>query len=110
MAERYRVEKWSEPYAPNPAPLRKSMEVAGYRVYEWSDRPGTVYDSHKHAEAQSHRVLSGAIEITVESGRYVLERGDRDFMPANTYHTARVVGDEPVVYLIGEMESGENSY
>ena len=28
--------------------------------------------------------------------------GDRDFMPAGTYHSARVAGDEPVMYLVGE--------
>ena len=27
---------------------------------------------------------------------------DRDFMPAGTYHSARVLGEEQLLYLIGE--------
>lgn len=33
----------------------------------------------------------------------MLEAGDRDFMPAETYHSARVIGDEAVLYLVGEL-------
>ena len=88
---------------PNPAMLRFRMEADGYRVFQWSDRQGAFYGTHSHREDQSHWIISGRLEITVEgSGVYILEAGDRDFMPAETHHTARVIGDEPVVYLIGE--------
>ena len=57
---------------------------------------------HFHNEAQSHWIISGQLEITVQSvGTFLLKAGDRDFMPANTYHSARVIGEEPVMYLIG---------
>jgi quercetin dioxygenase-like cupin family protein len=45
--------------------------------------------------------VRGALALTVDGVEYVLEAGDRDFLPAGTTHAARVVGDEPVVYLIG---------
>lgn len=103
MNTNYRVEKWKEVYAPNAAMLRLVLEREGYRVFQWSDRPAMVYPHHKHPKDQSHWIISGALEITVERvGTFVLEAGARDFMPANTYHTARVVSDEPVVYLVGE--------
>jgi quercetin dioxygenase-like cupin family protein len=42
------------------------------------------------------------LELKVEdAGIFILEPGDRDFMPKDTRHSARVIGDEPVVYLIG---------
>ena len=42
-------------------------------------------------------------QLTIErDGTVVLKAGDRDFMPAGTYHSARVVSEEPVVYLVGE--------
>lgn len=83
--------------------LRHILESQGYAVFQWSDRPETVYGSHKHGEDQSHWIVSGKLELTVEAvGTFVLEPGDRDFMPANTYHTARVVSEETVVYLVGE--------
>ena len=103
MAESYRVEKWAGRMAPNGAMLRMQMEQGGYRVFQWSDSPGAFYGSHKHPQTQSHWVISGSLEITVQSRSYVLEAGDRDFMPAETYHTARVLGEGPVLYLVGEL-------
>lgn len=100
----YQVERWSEIYKPNAAMLRQILVQAGYNVFQWSDQPNMIYGMHKHAEDQSHWIISGSLEISVlGKGTFVLEAGDRDFMPAGTYHSARVVGDEPVVYLIGEM-------
>lgn len=99
----YRVEKWSAPHAPNPAMLRHILTLEGYLAYEWGDRAGMVYPTHKHETDQSHWVVSGCLEIIVERfGTFVLEAGDRDFMPAGTYHSARVIGDDNVLYLIGE--------
>jgi hypothetical protein len=47
-------------------------------------------------------VISGSLELTVQGvGTFVLETCDRDFMAAGTYHSARVIGEEPVMYLIG---------
>lgn len=104
MAEGYRIEKWRQVYRPNSAMLRLTMERDGYKVFQWSDHPGQVYGDHKHPESQSHWVVSGKLEITVERvGTFLLEAGDRDFMPAETYHSARVIGDTPVLYLVGEL-------
>lgn len=98
----YRIERWREIYAPNPAQLREILTLEGYSVFQWSDPPETVYGPHFHNEDQSHWIVSGSMELTVQgAGVFVLEPGDRDFMPAGTYHSARVLGEEPVLYLIG---------
>lgn len=110
MAEKYRVEKWKQACPPNPALLRIKLEQEGFRVMQWTDRAGAFYGPHKHGEDQSHCIISGTLEITVNNRAFTLEAGDRDFMPADTYHTARVFGDEPVFYLIGEkVESVEKA-
>jgi quercetin dioxygenase-like cupin family protein len=96
-----RVEKWSEAGTPDVRELRQRMETEGYRVFEWIDAPGTIYDSHVHAEDQSHWIISGALEIKIGDEQYTLQAGDRDFLPAYTKHSAAVVSDEAVVYLIG---------
>ena len=99
----FRIDRWSEVYAPNAAMLRLIVEREGYRVFQWGDQPEMIYPQHKHAEDQSHWIISGALELTVQGfGTYILETGDRDFLPAETYHSARVVSEEAVVYLIGE--------
>ena len=99
----YRVEKWREFNKPNAAMLRMLLDREGYRVSHWCDQPEKFHAKHKHGIDQTHWIISGAMEITIERvGVFVLETGDRDFMPANTYHSLRVVGEEPVMYLVGE--------
>ena len=95
------IERWSEPQAPQPDELKDQLRAEGYSVFQWSDAPGTKYGPHAHAEDQSHWILSGELELRVGPETYKLRAGDRDFLPANTIHTAFVPGDEPVVYLIG---------
>ena len=98
----YRVEKWDRSDPPNASDLRASVSAEGYSVFQWSDPPGAVYSQHQHSDTQSHWIVSGTLELTVEgAGTFVLEAGDRDLMPAGNLHSARVLGDKPVVYLIG---------
>lgn len=97
----FRVERWKEDSVPDARELRKRLEAEGYGVFQWSDSPGTTYSAHNHAEDQSHWILSGSLELTVDGESYVLNAGDRDFLPAYTNHAARVVSRDAVVYLIG---------
>lgn len=98
----YRVKKYEGNLPVDARALRREMERDDYSVFEWSDRPGTVYGMHEHSDDQSHCIVSGQLELTVDGfGTFVLSPGDRDFMPAGIRHSARVIGDGPVVYLIG---------
>lgn len=101
----YRVEKWREFHRPNPAMLRHILVTEGYEVFQWSDLPGVFYGSHMHGDEQSHWVVSGTLELSFDTdGPYILEPGDRDFMPARTYHSARVVGEEVCIYIVGSKQ------
>jgi quercetin dioxygenase-like cupin family protein len=98
---RLRIQRWNESERPNLASLIERLQREGYSVFQWSDEPGAVYGPHSHPEDQSHWIISGALELTVDGESYTLRAGDRDFLPANTMHSAFVPGDEPVRYLIG---------
>jgi len=103
MRAEYKVVRWRKFEPPDPQSLRRTLTDEGYGVYQWSDRPGTAYGVHQHSSHQCHWIISGTLELQVEGvGAVTLNPGDRDFMPAGTYHSARVIGKEPVVYLIGE--------
>lgn len=102
MSDKYRVLR-GEAAAIDIERFRRTLESEGYRVFEWSDPAKQVYPLHQHATDQSHWIVSGRLELEVRgAGTFTLEAGDRDYMPAGTQHSARVLGDEPVVYLIGE--------
>jgi len=96
-----RIERWSEAGEPNPTDLKHRLKSEGYSVFQWSDVPGTTYGPHSHPEDQSHWILSGQLELCVENETYTLHAGDRDYLAANTTHSASVPGGEPVSYLIG---------
>ena len=95
------IERWSESSTPEPEALKARLLDEGYTVFQSSDAPGTKYGPHAHAEDQSHWILSGELELRVGHESYTLRAGDRDFLPANTMHSATVPGNEPVIYLIG---------
>jgi quercetin dioxygenase-like cupin family protein len=98
----YGVQRWNELNPPHPAMLRLRLTLENYDVFQWCDNPGIVYGPHMHDEDQTHWILSGTLEITVQqAGTFTLNAGDRDHLPARAYHSARVVGDEPVMYLVG---------
>ena len=94
------IERWSESSLPNSEELKQRLRHEGYSVFQWSDAPGTKYGPHAHAEDQSHWIISGGLELRVGHETYKLRAGDRDYLPANTVHSAFVPGSEPVVYLI----------
>ncbi|HEX8177603.1 MAG TPA: cupin domain-containing protein [Pyrinomonadaceae bacterium] len=96
-----RVERWDGVEEPGAPELRHRLEAEGFHVFEWSDAPGTHYGAHRHAEDQSHWIISGQLELRVQGQTYTLSAGDRDFLPAGTVHSAFVPGSEPVRYLIG---------
>lgn len=95
------IEHWAKESLPDAATLKVQLQAEGYSVFQWTDAPGTKYGPHAHAEDQSHWILSGALELRVGHEAYTLRAGDRDYLPANTMHSAFVPGDEPVTYLIG---------
>jgi quercetin dioxygenase-like cupin family protein len=95
------VERWSEANQPDADELRQRLQSEGYSVFQWSDAAGTKYGPHAHAEDQSHWIISGELALRVGHETYTLRAGDRDFLSANTIHSAFVPGDDPVVYLRG---------
>jgi len=98
----YRIERFSGDAPPDGDDLSGRMKADGYDVFEWTDGPQATYDPHEHSEDQSHWIISGELELVVDGvGTVVLKAGDRDFMPARTRHSARVLGGREVRYLIG---------
>jgi len=95
------IDRWNGTMALDAEDLKTRLSSEGYSVREWSDSAGTKYGPHAHDEDQSHWILSGELELRVGYEVYTLRPGDRDFLPANTMHSATVPGDQAVTYLIG---------
>lgn len=100
MSDTLKIQRWNRSRGPDEAELARQLEQEGYHVFRWTDPPGRTYEPHAHGEDQSHWIISGALALTVGGTEYVLTAGDRDYLPAGTIHSARVVGETPVTYLI----------
>jgi len=95
------IERWNGAEPPDEQTLRARLEAEGYSVFESRDAAGTTYGPHSHGEDQTHWIVSGALILRVGWEEYTLRAGDRDYLPANTEHSAIVPRDEAVFYLIG---------
>jgi quercetin dioxygenase-like cupin family protein len=81
--------------------MRRKLEALGCTVDVYTYPPGTVFPPHTHTVDKIDGVLSGRFEMRMESKALVLQAGDMLAVPGGVMHSARVVGDEPVVSLDG---------
>ena len=95
------VEHWnSEKDGPlTEANMRRKLEDRGYIVHKYVYPPGTYFPDHDHGADKIDGVLSGCFRMSVSGGSVVLEAGDLLLVPRHVFHSAEVVGDEPVVSL-----------
>ena len=101
--EQIDVKRWTESNLPNPAAMIWHLGYEGFRVKHWVGQPGIVYAWRKNNDDHSHWVVSGELEVIHDNGEsYRLKAGDRDFIPAQSWYMRRIIGEEPVSYLLGE--------
>jgi len=81
------------------ANLRRKLESRGYHVSTYVYPPGTHFPEHDHGVDKLDAVLSGRFRISIGGQSAVLEAGDTVVVPKHVFHSAEVVGEEPVVSL-----------
>lgn len=84
------------------------LEKEGWpHIYEWQDKPGTVYAEHEHEGKVVLLITEGSITVTLGGIEHVLKAGDRLDLPPRTPHVASV-GPEGVQYVVGEEIDGDS--
>ena len=76
-------------------------------IYEWQDKPGTVYDEHSHRGKVVLLITEGSIDFTIDGVTHPLMTGDRMDVPPAVPHSA-VVGPQGVQYVVGEEIDGDS--
>ncbi len=71
----------------------------GYNVTKYVYPPGAIFPPHSHNIDKIDVVLSGSLEMTLQGETIVLISMQYLEIPRGEVHSARVVGDEPVVSL-----------
>jgi quercetin dioxygenase-like cupin family protein len=84
------------------------LEKEGWtNIYEWQDKPGTVYPEHSHEGQVVLMVTEGAIDFTIGGVTHHLIAGDRFDVPPHTLHTA-VVGPQGAQFVVAEEIEGDS--
>jgi quercetin dioxygenase-like cupin family protein len=84
------------------------LEKEGWaNIYEWQDKPGTVYPEHSHEGAVVLMVTEGSIDFTINGVTHKLRTGDRFDVPPHAPHTA-VVGPDGVQFVVAEEIEGDS--
>jgi quercetin dioxygenase-like cupin family protein len=93
------VVRWTKAKKPTLEELRAHLASLGLESELYADRPGTKYARHKHPFDDFVLIVKGKMKIATETGEWLLKPGDRIDLPANTIHTAEMVGKDEVQYL-----------
>lgn len=79
--------------------IKQDLRDQGYNLYVHSHPAGMCFPEHTHEALTLHIVLSGKMSITMDGEIFILQSGDRLEVPANTPHSAEVLGESPVVCI-----------
>ena len=79
--------------------IKHQLKDDGYNIYVYSFPGGMCFPVHSHDYDTIHIVLSGSLKISMNGSDFFLTPGERFTIPANTPHSAEILGDTPVVCL-----------
>ncbi len=86
--------------------LKKILETEGFPiVYEWHDKPGTVYENHTHQGKVSFYVIEGSVSFSGGIQK-VVSTGERFDVPVGIEHGAKV-GENGCQYVVGQEIEGD---
>lgn len=76
-------------------------------VYEWQDKPGTVYEPHAHKGKVSLYVTDGSITFDFDGTKKEVAAGQRFDVPVGVTHSA-VVGSMGWIVIVAEEIEGDS--
>ena len=81
------------------AAIKQALKDEGYNIYVYSYPGGMYFPPHSHDHDTVHIVLSGSLKVIIDEVDHILLPGERFIVPADTLHSAEILGDSPVVCI-----------
>lgn len=81
--------------------LRKEFKKKYKFVYDWTDKPNTVYEKHCHFGRSAIYIVKGSVEFNVDGEKRNITEGTLLTVPEKHWHEAKV-GKNGCVYLVGQ--------
>ena len=79
--------------------LKEMLAGQGLESELYSDPPRLKYGRHKHPFDDFVVIVSGRMKIKTDKHEWTMKPGDRLNIPANTLHSAEILGRTEVQYL-----------
>jgi len=93
------VVRWNKTKKPTLEELRQGLVRQGLESELYSDPPKLKYGRHKHDFDDFIVIVTGRMKVITDHHEWVLKPGDRLDLPANTMHSAEMLGTTEVSYL-----------
>lgn len=93
------VIRWARAKKPTLDELKQMLKTQGREYELYSDPPRMKYGRHKHPFDDFVLIVSGKMKIATDSHEWVMNPGDLLDIPANTPHTAEMLGKGETQYL-----------
>lgn len=82
--------------------IKSRLHKEGYSIINvYDDPPNEVFEEHSHAGDQLMVIVSGEIEVEMNSQASLLKAGEEMYFPAGVLHSAKV-GVDGCLYIDGE--------
>lgn len=86
----------------------QKFEQEGFTsVYEWEDKPGTVYETHSNKGKVSIFVTDGSCTFDFSGEKRLISAGERFDVPVGEAHSA-TVGENGWIVIVGEEIEGDS--
>ena len=101
MSGKLQIEEWrSETDGPlNEDNMKRKLKSQGYNSIIYKFSPGTDFPDHTHSYTKKDSIITGRFRLTMYGQDVILKPGDMVEIPANTVHSACVVGSENVIFF-----------
>lgn len=86
--------------------IQKLRDEGFTHVFEWSDKPGAIYEAHEHVGRVSFYITSGDLIIDFGGKKKNFKAGDRVDVEIGVRHSA-VVGEKGCSFIVGEEIEGD---
>lgn len=96
------ITRWQAPLTPNKTQATLILESEGLEPYEEVYAPQMKVLEHRHPFCEVRLIIEGELLFNISGNQFVLRRGDRVEVPANTKHSHTAQGPSPCVCICAQ--------
>lgn len=93
------INRWQAPITPSKSQINLILEAEGLEPFEEVYEANKKISDHRHPFCEVRIVVEGEMLFNISGNQFLLRRGDRVEIPANTKHSHTAQGGSPCVCI-----------